>query len=75
MESRRLELMQVLYRGLAQLGYARAHLVHEDLLLDIMQRAVGDPDFIASLRADAYARLADSGLSDIEKDTLQFIVT
>jgi len=75
MDAQRLELLQILYRGLTQLGYGRAHVQHESALLDLIQRAVSEPDFIEALRADTYSTLQDSELSDVEKDTLQFMVT
>ncbi len=75
MDAQRLELLQILYRGLTQLGYGRALLQHEAQVLDLMQRAVREPDFIEALRADTYSTLSESGLSDVEKDTLQFMVT
>ena len=68
----RSELMDILYRALTQLGQSRALLQHEETMLDLMQRAVNEPDFIAALRDDPYIALSDVTLTEFERDALHF---
>ena len=75
MNTQRLELTEILHRGLSQLGYSRAVVQHEKQMIDTLERAVNEPDYLEALRTDTYSSLQHTSLADFEKDAILFIIT